>query len=704
MEAAGDGQLDGLPDTGNKEKEAAESGIFETLPEDGNSDKEVEEKGAAGNSEADLEALPEDGNSDKEADGSEERGTAGQSVADLEALPETGKDGEITKISQVTPEVTWFLRTLGLTNYYIIKIFNLVGDACQALIEDNPYWLLEEFPRMGFARVDEIAHILGVSDEDRNRIEAGILLRMRFYTGEGHVFADYDELVHTAAETLGAGGELVEDVIEDMVFDGRLQLADVDGRRVVYFYGYYKAECGIASALAALENPDGGLAPVGGDMDALIAKAEAEAGVAFSPEQAEAVRNAMLAGVSIITGGPGTGKTTIINGLIAIAEASKLKVALAAPTGRAAKRIMETTKHFACTVHRLLEYYYDEMSHYMAFGRNSEKPLEQDIVIIDEASMLDLLLMEALCDALRPGVRLILVGDSDQLPSVGAGNVLADLINSEYFFTARLTQIYRQSEASAIVLNAHRINRGEYPKFEGDFKLTSKYKQKDIVSSLVEIARQYDLENMQVISPTKKGIVGTHELNKAMQEAFNPAESGRDELKFGSVVFRVGDRVMQIKNDYRLEYRVMEESGDWRKAAPLFKSPDGKPDGKGVFNGEIGTVAAIDTEHRTVTVVYDGCRWVEYQYMQLEEIELAYAITVHKSQGSEFGTVIIPMTWFPPMLATRSLIYTAITRAKNEVYIIGTPSYLNAMVDNNASGSRNSGLSERLVGLYRGME
>ncbi len=687
--------------------------------------------------------------------------------ADLDALPETGKDGEITKISQVTPEVTWFLRTLGLTNYYIIKIFNLVGDACQALIEDNPYWLLEEFPRMGFAKVDEIAHILGVSDEDRNRIEAGILLRMRFYTGEGHVFADYNELVHTAAETLGAGGELVEDVIEDMVFDGRLQLADVDGRRVVYFYGYYKAECGIASALAALENPEGGLAPVGGDIDALIAKAEAEAGVAFSSEQAEAVRNAMLAGVSIITGGPGTGKTTIINGLIAIAEASKLKVALAAPTGRAAKRIMETTKHFACTVHRLLEYYYDEMSHYMAFGRNSEKPLEQDIIIIDEASMLDLLLMEALCDALKPGVRLILVGDSDQLPSVGAGNVLADLINSEYFFTARLTQIYRQSEASAIVLNAHRINRGEYPKFEGDFKLTSKYKQKDIVASLVEIAKQYDLEDMQVISPTKKGIVGTHELNKAMQEAFNPEESGRDELKFGSVVFRVGDRVMQIKNDYRLEYRTMtvsdpsasltlgqmgagsgaraatdglgnsgsevmaaadgnfgaplsscverrtnfdglgnsgSEVRDWRKAAPLFKSPDGKPDGKGVFNGEIGTVAAIDTEHRTVTVVYDGCRWVEYQYVQLEEIELAYAITVHKSQGSEFGTVIIPMTWFPPMLATRSLIYTAVTRAKNEVHIVGTPSYLNAMVDNNASGSRNSGLSERLVGLYRGME
>ena len=667
----------------------------EKLPDTGNLDKEVEgseEKGTAGMSEADLDAFPENGNSDKE-----EKGAAQKSEADLDVLPDTGKDGEITKISQVTPEVTWFLRTLGLTNYYIIKIFNLVGDACQALIEDNPYWLLEEFSRMGFAKVDEIAHILGVSDEDRNRIEAGILLRMRFYTGEGHVFADYDELVHTAAETLGAGGELVEDVIEDMVFDGRLQLADVDGRRVVYFYGYYKAECGIASALAALENPDGGLAPVGGDMDALIAKAEAEAGVAFSSEQAEAVRNAMLAGVSIITGGPGTGKTTIINGLIAIAEASNLKVALAAPTGRAAKRIMETTKHSACTVHRLLEYYYDEMSHDMTFGRNSENPLEKDIVIIDEASMLDLLLTEALCDALKPGVRLILVGDINQLPSVGAGNVLADLINSEYFFTARLTQIYRQSEASAIVLNAHRINRGEYPKFEGDFKLTSKYKQKDIVSSLVEIARQYDLEDMQVISPTKKGIVGTHELNKAMQEAFNPAESGRDELKFGSVVFRVGDRVMQIKNDYRLEYRVMQ-------AAPLFKTPDGKPDGKGVFNGEIGMVAAIDTEHRTVTVVYDGCRWVEYQYMQLEEIELAYAITVHKSQGSEFGTVIIPMTWFPQVLATRSLIYTAITRAKNEVWIVGTPSHLNAMVDNNASGSRNSGLSERLVGLYRGME
>ena len=318
----------------------------------------------------------------------------------------------ITKISQVTPEVTLFLRSLGFTNYYIIKIFDLVGEAAQALTEDNPYWLLEEFPRMGFAKVDEVARKLGVVPDSRYRAEAAVGLCMRYYAGEGHSFAPYKELCLKASEMLEVSSELIEDVLEDMVFDGRLQLANVDGSRVVYFYGYYKAECSVAGKLAAMENPPGGLKQVGGDIEALIAKAEASGGIELSSRQRDAVRNALLSGVSIITGGPGTGKTTIINALISIIEGSGMKVAVAAPTGRAAKRVMETSRHFACTVHRLLEYFYDEESRYMAFGRNHERPLEQDVIIIDEASMLDLLLTEALCEALRPGMRLVLVGDA----------------------------------------------------------------------------------------------------------------------------------------------------------------------------------------------------------------------------------------------------------------------------------------------------
>ena len=610
----------------------------------------------------------------------------------------------MAKISEVTPEVISFLgEQLGLSKYYISKIFDLVGESAIGLTEDNPYWLLEEFPRMGFAKVDAMAKSLGFSPENRYRVEAAVAILMKRYASEGHTYALYEDLCMEAAKNLDVAGELVSDVTEDMVFDGRLQLADVDGVRVVYFYGYYKAECGVAGKLAALENPREGLKPVGGNIDALIAKAEGEADIRLSGEQREAVKNALLGGVSIITGGPGTGKTTIIKALISIAEGSGLKVAVAAPTGRAAKRVMETSGHFACTVHRLLEFFYDEQTRYMSFGRTAERPLTQDLVIIDEASMLDLLLTEALCEALKPGTRLILVGDADQLPSVGAGNVLSDLIDSELFFTSALTHIYRQSEQSEIVMNAHRINAGEYPKFGEDFRLIKGNKHEEILQKIVQISNRIPKERLQILTPTKKGIIGSVNLNQHLQQTFNPPDEEKDELKFGSTVFRVGDRVMQNKNDYQMEYKIAGEERPQKEGNSHCSdggaADTGKPR-KGVFNGEIGIVAACDNERKTVTVVYDDSRWVEYPYVQLDELELAYAITVHKSQGSEFPTVILPMSWFPPVLATRSLLYTAVTRAKEEVIIVGNPQYMNAMVDNNQSKSRNSGLRWRIVGMY----
>ena len=592
----------------------------------------------------------------------------------------------ITKISQVTPEVTLFLRNLGFSNYYIIKIFNLVGEAAVALTEDNPYWLLDEFSHMGFKKIDEAAEKLGVEKDSEYRVQSGIRFGLRSYVAEGHSFAPVSELCDRVAEFLDLPGSLVLDVLEDMALMGNVQMTLLAGRPVVYFYGYYKAECVISGKLADLADADRirGLAGESEEnLDFLLRKAEASGGIELSEEQREAARQVLKEGVSIITGGPGTGKTTLIRTILRVLTERGKTAALAAPTGRAAKRMMEATGKYASTVHRLLEYYYDEGSHNMAFGKNQSEPLDVDAVIVDEASMLDVLLMGALCDALKPETQLILVGDADQLPSVGAGNVLEDLIDSELFYTAHLTEIFRQAQESTIVRNAHRVNGGQYPVPGEDFMLITAEKQQETLEKVSALAGKFPLDQVQVLTPTKKGILGSQNLNIQLQQVFNPAREGAEEMQFGQRVFRVGDRIMQLKNNYRLEFRR-----------------PGAKDGKGVFNGETGTIAAIDREMQVITVNYDDDKWVEYPYTQLDEIELAYAVTVHKSQGSEFPVVILPMSWFPPALATRNLLYTAITRGKKMVYVVGRQDYMNAMVDNNENRRRNSGLQDRLAGMY----
>ena len=593
------------------------------------------------------------------------------------------KDDNITKISQVTPEVALFLRQLGFSNYYIIKIFALVGDAAIALTEDNPYWLLDEFPNMKFETADKAAFSVGVERNSFFRIEAAIKHGLSSYINRGHTFVPAREFCLQIGQFLDLSSESVEDVMEDMALAGDLQLTVLDGQEVLYFYGYYKTECMIVRKIAEMtgEKPK----TVAANVDAVIRKAESEGDVALSAQQRDAVKNSLGYSVSIITGGPGTGKTTIINTLIKIMEEGGLEVAVAAPTGRAAKRITQTSGKEAVTVHRLLDYYYDEEQSRMVFGRNAENPLDYDAVIIDEASMMDLILTGVLLRALKPGSRLILTGDADQLPSVGAGNVLGDLIGSGYVYTSRLTEIFRQAEESMITVNAHAIRRGSYPQYGGDFQLIRMDKQAEILDKVVSLASSFPPDTVQVLTPVKKGILGSTNLNSRLQEAFNPKAEGKEEVQFGSAVFRVGDRVMQIKNNYRLEY----------------KKPDGSS-GKGIFNGETGIVAAAAGEEKKLTVCYDGDRWVEYEYIKLDEIELAYAVTVHKSQGSEFPVVIIPMSWFPPALATRNLIYTAVTRGKEKVIIVGRDDYLNAMVDNNEEGRRNSGLKTRLKGVYEG--
>ena len=615
-------------------------------------------------------------------------------------------NAKITKISQVTPEVTWFLRELGLSDYYIIKIFALVGNNAVGMTKTEPYWLLDEFSRMGFKNVDGMAQKLGIGQDDPRRLKACVRFALASYVSEGHTFAPLEELRDRCASYLDLSPEKIEDAIETMTYEGILHKASGEEGERVYFFRYFMAESRVASRITRLSdsNPRE-LRKIIASPNALIRKYEETNGIELSEEQRRAVISSLANGVTVITGGPGTGKTTILNAIIYILEESGQKVAVTAPTGRAAKRIMETGGHFAQTVHRLLEYYYDETRKAMAFGKNSEDPLDYDCVIVDEASMMDILLCDALLEAVRENTRLILVGDKDQLPSVGPGNVLGDMIASDCLNTIFLNRIYRQDEESDIVTNAHRINHGDYPVFRSgnsDFEVIRLDSQKDIRQRICDVIKSLDLDNVQVLTPVKKGILGTGELNEELQKVFNPPESDKEELKFGKKIFREGDRVMQIKNDYQLSYKRERHDrygGDGTQEGYL------REDGKGIFNGETGRIIGIDREAKSVTVAFDddsfgrtwGRRFALYEYSKLDELEQAFAVTVHKSQGSEYPVVIIPVTWFPPMLATRSLIYTAVTRGKSRVILVGNPDYLNAMVDNDRSEQRYSGLKDRII-------
>ena len=417
--------------------------------------------------------------------------------------------------------------------------------------------------------------------------------------------------------------------------------------------------------------------------------------IALSEQQVNAVKSSLTCGISVITGGPGTGKTTIINTLINIFEQSQFKVAIAAPTGRAAKRITETSGHYASTVHRLLEYYYSSEEDIMRFGKNSEDPLKYDVVIVDEASMIDLLLMQGLTEAIKPGTRLIMVGDYDQLPSVGAGNVLRDIIESEYVHTVKLKEIFRQAQESMIVVNAHRINEGEYPfvnSKDKDFFFMERTSEKQMVDLMVQLvtkrlAAYYEgivpVRDIQILTPVRKGTLGCVALNKVLQEALNPPREDLAEKKFGDRVFRENDKVMQIRNNYEI---------GWKKRRDF-------SEGQGVFNGDVGFIEKIDKEYNQITVIFDEDKYVTYEFAQLDELELAYAITVHKSQGSEFPIVVMPISWFPPVLATRNLLYTAVTRGKQVVVLVGGEQKMNAMIDNNRIKMRYSGLRCRLEEL-----
>ncbi|MCI5688473.1 MAG: ATP-dependent RecD-like DNA helicase [Emergencia sp.] len=590
-------------------------------------------------------------------------------------------------------EVSMFFQEYGISAEYALKLYKIYGTDAVELISENPYRLVEEVYGIGFHKADNIAAKMGTPPESPFRIRSGIKYGLSYFAGEGNTYMPQEELCERVSQLLDVSRQLVYENMVDMAFEGEIQLDTLKGQTVVYLYVYYLAEQRVCRNLAAIENA--GLKPLSVDIDSMIAMTQRQTGIALSEQQVNAVKSSLTCGISVITGGPGTGKTTIINTLINIFEQSQFKVAIAAPTGRAAKRITETSGHYASTVHRLLEYYYSSEEDIMRFGKNSEDPLKYDVVIVDEASMIDLLLMQGLTEAIKPGTRLIMVGDYDQLPSVGAGNVLRDIIESEYVHTVKLKEIFRQAQESMIVVNAHRINEGEYPfvnSKDKDFFFMERTSEKQMVDLMVQLvtkrlAAYYEgivpVRDIQILTPVRKGTLGCVALNKVLQEALNPPREDLAEKKFGDRVFRENDKVMQIRNNYEI---------GWKKRRDF-------SEGQGVFNGDVGFIEKIDKEYNQITVIFDEDKYVTYEFAQLDELELAYAITVHKSQGSEFPIVVMPISWFPPVLATRNLLYTAVTRGKQVVVLVGGEQKMNAMIDNNRIKMRYSGLRCRLEEL-----
>lgn len=597
-------------------------------------------------------------------------------------------------------EITMSLSQYGISSAQAVKLYQVYGRDTVKTVMENPYTLVDDVFGIGFKKADAIAAKIGVAPDDRYRIESGIIFTLKWFAGEGNTFLPAREFCENAGKLMDVSLDTIEENLEMLVFEGRIRMDLIEEQRVVYLEHYYIAEQNVCSNIMQLAG--GTLKPINGSVDKLIEMTEESSGIKLSENQKHAVKTSLDMGISVITGGPGTGKTTIINAIIDILEGSGLKVAIAAPTGRAAKRITETGGHEASTIHRLLEYSFftsgdaeGDSEGYMRFGRDEDNPLEYDAVIVDEASMIDLMLMDSLLRAIVPGTRLIIVGDEDQLPSVGAGNVLRDIIAGEYVYCTRLTEIFRQAQESMIVVNAHRINNGEYPQCNAkdkDFFLLQRHSERDMLETIKELCIKRlpgyfkDLnprEDIQVLSPVRKGTIGCINLNAELQRTLNPPSEDKNEKKHGDRIFREGDKVMQIRNNYELKWRNREDFTE----------------GEGVFNGDVGFIESIDTEFNEVNVIFDGGRYTTYNFNQLEELEPAYAITVHKSQGSEFPVVVMPISWFPPMLATRNLLYTAVTRGKQAVVLVGSNDKLEAIVDNNRISMRYSGLAWRLSKL-----
>lgn len=586
--------------------------------------------------------------------------------------------------------IVMYLQKFGITPASAVKMYKRYGSGAVEAVKENPYVLSETIYNIGFKTADKIALEMGIEHNATIRIEAAIKHLLNNATLSGHTYIPKDMLIDEVCRFLNISVEEAEHVIVKMIFESKLKNENNNNySQNIYLPKLYEAEFYIAEKIRKIANNKNSTKDL--NIEKIIEEIEIYNGITLAEHQKSAVYCAMEKGATVITGGPGTGKTTIIKTIIQVMDKLEQKVMLAAPTGRAAKRMNEVCGIEAKTIHRLLEAKFSDSDDNMRFYKDEENPLDCDLLIIDEMSMVDILLMQALLKALKSNTRLIMVGDSDQLPSVGAGNVLHDIINSGVVPTVALTEIFRQAKESAIVVNAHKINHGEYPEFNKqgtDFFLVKRDNAVDISSSIIDLfikrlPKAYKLNplyQIQILSPTRKGITGVVELNNALQKVINPPDKRKKEKSFKNIIFRQGDKVMQTRNNYDMEWTKLD---------------DHEVVGCGIFNGDIGYIHHIDKETESATIVFDD-RLCIYEFAKMEDLDLAYAITVHKSQGSEFDAVIMPMYPCAPMLQNRNLFYTAVTRAKKLVVLVGRESSIQTMIDNKNEQVRYTGLEQKL--------
>ncbi|QYE97907.1 ATP-dependent RecD-like DNA helicase [Paraclostridium sordellii] len=582
------------------------------------------------------------------------------------------------------------LSPYGITPNLCLKIYKKYKNKAVDVISRNPYKLAEDVRGIGFKVADKIAENLGIDKLSKDRIMQGILYSLNQSLASGHTYLPKDILVQESSKLLGVEKEYILDCILGLAYDQKIHIEKGFGHEDhIYLIPYYLSENGVCKQIIKLAQSD--FKDLNIDVEKEIEKVEEETGIKLANNQALAVKEAIKSGLVVITGGPGTGKTTTINTIIKVFENNEQEVLLAAPTGRAAKRMSETSNKEAKTIHRLLEMGYATDSEELVFLKDEEDPIKADVVIVDEVSMVDIVLMYSLLKAIKAGTRVILVGDSDQLPSVGAGNVLKDIIDSEVINVVRLNEIFRQAQESMIVVNAHRINQGLplHLNVKGkDFFFIKKDTNEEILKEIVglvstRLPKFYNLDKLkdiQVLAPMRKGDLGVANLNIELQKYLNKEEKYKVEETLQKRIFRVGDKVMQIKNNYTKKWETEDKSES----------------GEGIYNGDIGYIYHIDKENKIIYVLFDQTKIVSYEYSELDELDHSFCTTIHKSQGSEFPAIVIPVTWAPPMLLNRNLLYTAVTRAKKLVVLVGDVKYLEYMIRNNKTNDRHSNLSKKL--------
>ena len=584
-----------------------------------------------------------------------------------------------------------FLQQYGISTTLAVKIYNTYGQEVYSILKENPYRMADDVDGVGFRTADEIASRVGIRTDSDFRIRSGIQYALLQASNEGNTYLPMPELTQRASALLEIEPEYIEKHYMNLAMDRKIIMRQVEDVTQIYASAFFYME---ANTATMIKNLDASFDVPDIEIEARLRQIEKQTKMDLDEHQVEAVKEAVRNGVLVITGGPGTGKTTTINTIIKYFESEGMDIFLAAPTGRAAKRMSETTGFEARTIHRMLELN-GGVEGNAGFERNEQNPLETDVIIIDEMSMVDISLMYSLLKAIVAGTRLILVGDVNQLPSVGPGNVLKDIIESGLFHTVMLTKIFRQASTSDIIVNAHKINRGEPVGLDNksmDFFFLKRYDADKIINVTLQLILQKlpkfvgaSMMDIQVLTPMRKGLLGVERLNTVLQMYLNPPDKRKKEKEHGTTLFREGDKVMQIKNNYQLEWEIRSKYG-----LCIDK-------GTGVFNGDTGIIEEINDFAETVTVCFDEGRMVEYPYKLLEELELAYAVTIHKSQGSEYPAVVIPLLSGPRMLMNRNLLYTAVTRAKKCVTIVGNDTTFEQMIANNSQLKRYSGLRDRLV-------